>query len=64
MILGVKSTPRANFSVWCIFYNFSNALWHREFIPATTKCATMTDDLEIQGQVIFSCLHFLNYYTR
>jgi len=30
----------------------SNFLWVREFIPPTPVCVTLTDDLEIQGQVI------------
>jgi hypothetical protein len=31
----------------------SNVFWVREFIAATAKCVTVTDDLEIQGHMIF-----------
>ena len=55
MTLRVESTPMVNFSVWGNFVNFlrvSDILRVREFIPATTKCAALTHDLEIQVHMI------------
>src|SRR6218665_3882533 len=54
MTLGVESTPRVNFSVWDNFDTFSsvsNILRVREFIPATPKWATLTDDLKMLGHL-------------
>src|ERR1700733_7128832 len=42
----------------CFAYN---VLWVREFIAATAKCVTFTDDLEIQGHMIFQV--YLCFYA-
>ena len=35
------------------YFFVSNVLGVREFTPATDKCLTLTEDLEIQGHMIF-----------
>ena len=35
------------------YFFVSNVLGVREFTPATDKCVTLTEDLEIQGHMIF-----------
>jgi len=34
-----------------------------KFIPATEKCVTLTDYLEIQGHMILHDLTYLSYYA-
>jgi len=49
-------TPKVYLFLGMEFDNFCfvfNVLWVREFIAATAKCVTFTDDLEIQGHMIF-----------
>jgi len=49
-------TPKVYLFLGMEFDNFCfvfNVLWVREFIAATAKCVTFTDDLEIQGHMLF-----------
>ena len=67
--MGVQMTPKVYLFLGMEFDNFcfvSNVLWVREFIAATAKCVTtFTDDLEIQGHMIFQVyLCFFACYLR
>src|SRR5688572_19533799 len=56
LCLGVQMTPKVYLFLGMEFdKNFFvfNVLWVREFIAATAKCVTFTDDLEIQGHMLF-----------
>ena len=56
LCLGVQMTPKVYLFLGMEFDNFCfvfNVLWVREFIAATAKCVTFTDDLEIQGHMLF-----------
>jgi len=49
-------TPKVYLFLGMEFDNFCfvfNVLWVREFIAATAKSVTFTDDLEIQGHMLF-----------